>query len=63
VPELIRQKLSSTPLDQTLRDADVVVLVTAHPEVDHDAIAREAKLFVDLRGATRGAEAANIVRL
>jgi hypothetical protein len=27
--------------------------VTAHPSVDHDAIAERAPLVVDLRGATR----------
>jgi hypothetical protein len=39
------------------------VLVTAHPGIDHDAIAREAALFVDLRGTTRGFDAPNVVRL
>jgi hypothetical protein len=37
--------------------------VTAHPGVDHDAVAREAALFVDLRGFTRGTRADNVVRL
>ena len=27
------------------------MLVTAHPGIDHTAIAREAALFIDLRGA------------
>jgi hypothetical protein len=41
----------------------VVVLVTAHPGIDHATIARESSLFVDLRGVTRAISAANVVRL
>jgi UDP-N-acetyl-D-glucosamine dehydrogenase len=63
VPELPELGLSSTPLEQATDGADVVVLVTAHPEVDHAAVARDAALFVDLRGVTRGTTAANVVRL
>jgi UDP-N-acetyl-D-glucosamine dehydrogenase len=54
VPELKQQRLTNTELDEALADADVVVLVTAHPGIDHLAIARQASLFVDLRGVTRG---------
>jgi UDP-N-acetyl-D-glucosamine dehydrogenase len=63
VPELTKQGLKSTPLDAALEGADAVVLVTAHPDVDHHEIARNAKLFVDLRGITRGSNAENLVRL
>jgi UDP-N-acetyl-D-glucosamine dehydrogenase len=63
VPDLAEWGLSSVPLDEATRDADVVVLVTAHPNVDHAAIAQEAALFVDLRGVTRGAHAGNLARL
>jgi UDP-N-acetyl-D-mannosaminuronate dehydrogenase len=59
VPSLPDYGLKSTPVEQ----ADAVVLVTAHPGIDHSAIAEGAKLFVDLRGATRGSEAQNLVRL
>ena len=45
--------LQSTPLPDAVRDADAVVLVTAHPEIDHHGLAREASLFIDLRGVTR----------
>jgi hypothetical protein len=38
-------------------------LVTAHPMIDHAAIAAHAPLFIDLRGVTRGHYAANLVRL
>mgnify|MGYP001186452343 CR=1 FL=1 len=60
LPEL---GLQSRPLDEAVADADAVVLVTAHPGIDHLALAREAPLFVDLRGATRGLLVENLVRL
>jgi UDP-N-acetyl-D-glucosamine dehydrogenase len=55
--------LSNTPLEDALADADLAVIVTAHPQVDHDLIARRARLVVDLRGVTRTASATNVVRL
>jgi UDP-N-acetyl-D-glucosamine dehydrogenase len=63
VPELGGLGLRSTALDAATADADAVVLVTAHPGIDHLNIARAARLFVDLRGITRGLDDANIVRL
>jgi UDP-N-acetyl-D-glucosamine dehydrogenase len=64
VPELPKQGLRNTELDDALDDADAVVLVTAHPGVDHLAIARETSLFVDLRGVTRGVpQSDGLVRL
>jgi UDP-N-acetyl-D-glucosamine dehydrogenase len=55
--------LTNTPLEDALADADLVLIVTAHPHVDHDLIARRARLVVDLRGVTRAASATNVVRL
>ncbi len=64
VPELPEFGLASQPLEQAIADADLAVIVTAHPGVDHDEIARRARLVVDLRGVTRSAgAAANVVRL
>jgi UDP-N-acetyl-D-glucosamine dehydrogenase len=63
VPELPRYGLSSIGLDGAVAEADAVVLVTAHPGIDHHAIARDASLFVDLRGVTRGVQSENIARL
>jgi UDP-N-acetyl-D-glucosamine dehydrogenase len=63
VPELTEQNLVSTPLQDALEKADAVVLVTAHPGIDHLEIARQAALFVDLRGVTRGETRKNLVRL
>lgn len=64
VPELADCGLRSQPLAEAVNDADAVVLVTAHPGIDHERIAREAALFVDLRGVTRRlGPAPNLVRL
>jgi UDP-N-acetyl-D-glucosamine dehydrogenase len=63
VPSLPEAGLKSAPLEDAIAGADAVVLVTAHPGIDHGAIAREAALFVDLRGVTHGVDGANIVQL
>ena len=63
VPSLDRLALRSAELADAVEGADVVVLVTIHPGVDHLQVARDAALFVDLRGVTRGIEAENLVRL
>jgi len=55
--------LCSRPLAEALDGADAVVLVTAHAGIDYGALAAQVPLFVDLRGATRGSTAPNIVRL
>jgi UDP-N-acetyl-D-glucosamine dehydrogenase len=63
VPSLGEFALASTPLLEALADADLALIVTAHPEVDHDLVARRARLVVDLRGVTRSTPATNVVRL
>jgi len=63
VPELTKFGLSNSRLDEALENADAVVLVTAHPGIDHLQIASDAALFVDLRGITRGVTRENLVRL
>ena len=63
VPALNEFALSSRPLEQAVNDADVVVIVTAHPDVDHELVAKRARLLVDLRGVTRSFDAAHVVRL
>jgi UDP-N-acetyl-D-glucosamine dehydrogenase len=62
VPSLPDLGLASIPLSD-IQAADVVVLVTAHPGLDHGAIADDASLFVDLRGVTRGQRAEKLIRL
>jgi UDP-N-acetyl-D-glucosamine dehydrogenase len=51
VPEL--GSLKSVSLDDGLEGTDLAVIVTVHPGVDHEALARRAPLTVDLRGVTR----------
>ncbi len=63
VPELPELGLTSSDLESALTGADAVVLVTAHPGIDHRTIATEAELFIDLRGVTRGLQVENLVRL
>jgi UDP-N-acetyl-D-glucosamine dehydrogenase len=63
VPSLPAFGMESVPLDDAVSEADVVVLVTAHPDVDHAAIGARSALFVDLRGVTRGLQVENLVRL
>jgi UDP-N-acetyl-D-glucosamine dehydrogenase len=63
VPRLAHARLESRPLDEALSWADVAVIVTAHPEVDHDAVAERARLVVDLRGVTRHIVSDTVVRL
>jgi UDP-N-acetyl-D-glucosamine dehydrogenase len=63
VPTLERFGLTSVTLAEATNDADAVVLVTAHPGIDYTDIARNTTLFIDLRGATRGTDATNVVRL
>jgi UDP-N-acetyl-D-glucosamine dehydrogenase len=60
LPEL---GLQSSPLADAAA-ADAVVLVTAHPQVDHGTVVASSQLFIDLRGATRRLTAKQaIVRL
>jgi UDP-N-acetyl-D-glucosamine dehydrogenase len=63
VPELPEFDLHSVPLEEALRDADLALIVTAHPTVDHALAAEQARVVVDLRGITRNARVANTVRL
>jgi UDP-N-acetyl-D-glucosamine dehydrogenase len=62
VPALPELGLQSSGLE-TVTSADAVVLVTAHPQVDHSALVESSRLFVDLRGVTRRLKTADIVRL
>jgi UDP-N-acetyl-D-glucosamine dehydrogenase len=63
VPELRDSGLRSMELDAVLDDCDAAVIVTAHPDVDHQAVIERAPITVDLRGITRGIEAPTIHRL
>jgi UDP-N-acetyl-D-glucosamine dehydrogenase len=63
VPSLAEFALTSTPLEQAVTSADLALIVTAHPSVDHELIGRRARLVVDLRGVLRTSSSANVVRL
>jgi UDP-N-acetyl-D-glucosamine dehydrogenase len=63
VPSLPEFGLVSAPFDEILTDTDLALIVTAHPSVDHELIARRARLVLDLRGVTRASSSANVVRL
>jgi UDP-N-acetyl-D-glucosamine dehydrogenase len=52
VPELKKFGLHNTDLEQALAGADVALIVTAHPGIDHNHIAATVPT-VDFRGVTR----------
>jgi UDP-N-acetyl-D-glucosamine dehydrogenase len=53
VPALPDRGLESVALDGALEQADLAVIVTAHPSVDHGAVVERAPVVLDLRGVTR----------
>jgi UDP-N-acetyl-D-glucosamine dehydrogenase len=63
VPMLADYGLASVALEQALGDADLALIVTAHPDVDYGLLARRARLLVDLRGVTRSSNISSVVRL
>jgi UDP-N-acetyl-D-glucosamine dehydrogenase len=63
VPELPVFGLRSESLDEALGAADVAVIVTAHSDLDVEAVVREAPLVVDFRGVSRGLTAPHVTRL
>jgi UDP-N-acetyl-D-glucosamine dehydrogenase len=63
VPELPEFSLESVGVQEALQDADLALIVTVHPGVDYEQVARGAPITVDLRGVTRDSDAPNVVRL
>jgi len=63
VPELPGHGLASVGLDEALGSCDVAAIVTAHPDVDYEAVVAAAPLVIDFRGITRKISADNLVRL
>jgi UDP-N-acetyl-D-glucosamine dehydrogenase len=63
VPSVAEFSLASVELEQAVADADLTLIVTAHPSVDHDLVARRARLVLDLRGVTRTTSSPDVVRL
>jgi UDP-N-acetyl-D-glucosamine dehydrogenase len=63
VPTLPEFALRSVGVQEALSDADLALVVTAHPGIDYEQVVRGAHITVDLRGVTRGSHAPNVVRL
>jgi UDP-N-acetyl-D-glucosamine dehydrogenase len=63
VPTLLDAGLASLPLEEAMVDADLALIVTAHPGIDYELLARRARLVVDLRGITRSSNVGNVIRL
>ena len=53
VDELPEFGLRSVSLHEVIVDADLALIVTAHPGIDHDAVVAQVPLALDLRGTTR----------
>jgi UDP-N-acetyl-D-glucosamine dehydrogenase len=62
VPKLRELDLESVSFEE-VRDADLVAIVTAHPEIDYEQLVADSQLVVDFRGVTREISADNLVRL
>jgi UDP-N-acetyl-D-glucosamine dehydrogenase len=57
-------RLSSIPLsERILTDADCVVILTAHPGIDYDAVVDVAPVVFDASGVTRHRRADHVVLL
>jgi UDP-N-acetyl-D-glucosamine dehydrogenase len=64
VPEVREYDLRDEPLDDVVDGADLVVIVTAHPGIDHADIAGRVPALLDLRGVTRNVvTTGNVIRL
>jgi len=63
VPAVADSDLRAVGFEEALGRCDLAVIVTAHPGVDHDAIAERAPLVLDLRGVTRRSHARRSVLL
>jgi UDP-N-acetyl-D-glucosamine dehydrogenase len=63
VDEVREAELTNEPLDAVVDDADLVVIVTAHPGIDFAGLAERVPALLDLRGVTRDVVAANVIRL
>jgi UDP-N-acetyl-D-glucosamine dehydrogenase len=63
VPDLPEFGLASVDLKEGLAAADLVAIVTAHPDLDYAEVVREATCTIDFRGVTREIESADLERL
>jgi UDP-N-acetyl-D-glucosamine dehydrogenase len=63
VPALGEFGLESVDLDLGVAEADIVAIITAHKEIDYQAVVEAAPLVIDFRGVTRSITAGHLVRL
>jgi UDP-N-acetyl-D-glucosamine dehydrogenase len=70
VPTLGELDITGESLEDALQEVDLAVIVTAHPQVDHELVAARVPVVVDLRGVVRRqavahgrSQPANVVRL
>ena len=63
VGELPELGLESGALTDQLAGCDIACVITAHGEVDYAEVAATAPLVLDFRGATRGLDTQNVIRL
>ncbi len=63
VPQLPERGMRSVDLEEAVHGADLALIVTAHPGVDHELAVRGARVVLDLRGVLRDEGAGNVVRL
>ncbi|HWJ51451.1 MAG TPA: nucleotide sugar dehydrogenase [Solirubrobacteraceae bacterium] len=63
VSSVAELSLASVDLEEAVANADLTLIVTAHPSVDHELVARHARLVLDLRGVTRTMSSPDVVRL
>jgi UDP-N-acetyl-D-glucosamine dehydrogenase len=63
VPELPDHQLKHIELGAGIQGADLAVIVTAHPGVDHASVARKIPLLLDLRGVTRASRDEGVLQL
>ena len=62
VPTIPDFELDSVSIDEAVEDADLALIITAHPDIDHQALVDRVPRIVDLRGVTR-AGSESVVRL
>lgn len=55
VPEVPELGLSSVELGPAVEQAELVVILTAHPDIHHSAVSDPAPLVLDFRGVLRKA--------
>ena len=63
VPELPEFGLESVELESSVSSTDLLTIVTAHPQIDHPAMAALAPRTIDFRGVTRGHSLPNVTLL